>query len=76
MSIVETKTEVLHYAPSANRFFDGGADYQILAKVTYLFGKRVRIKEIDREDVPHWHYVQQRTLGLSEWRSRLLKELK
>lgn len=73
MDIWQTKTEVLHYAPRPHSFFNGGGGYQILAKVTYLLGWRVWIRELDREDVPHWHYVQRATLGLSEWKSRLLR---
>lgn len=71
MGILRTETKVLHYAPTSHWFFRGFGGYQILAEVTYLFGWQVRVREIDREDVPHWHYVQQRTLGLSEWKSRL-----
>lgn len=70
----ETRTQILHYGPTSYWFFRGEGGYQILASVTYLFGFRVRIREIEREEVPHWHYVQQRTLGLSAWRSRLIQQ--
>jgi hypothetical protein len=71
-----TETKVLHFAPTAHWFFNGSGGYQILARMHYFFGFKYRTEELDREDVPHWHYVQQRTLGLSEWRSRLLAEHK
>jgi hypothetical protein len=76
MALFRTQTEVLHIGLTPHGFFTGHSGYQILAEVTYLFGWRLRIRELDRETVPHWHYVQQRTLGCSEWRSRLLKQIK
>lgn len=76
MAIFSTKIEVLHSAPTPHGFFNGYGGHQIRAKVIYLFDWRIRIKELDREDVPHWHYVQWRTLGSSEWRSRLIEEAK
>jgi len=67
-----TKTEVLHYRPSPNGFFSGRGGYQILAETRRtLFLKRIKVvRELDREEVPHWHYVQRATLGFSEWRSK------
>lgn len=73
MAIIKRKLQILHRPPSPHGFFTGQNGHQMLARVTFLFGVRVRIKMLDEEDVPHWHYVQQRTLGLSEWRSRLIE---
>ena len=73
--IFSTETKVLHYAPSRNMFFSGQGGYQVLVRFYRIFGFGIGRKELDREDVPHWHYVQERTLGSSEWRARLVKEL-
>lgn len=71
---MRSNIDVRHYAPSPDRFFNGGGGYQVLVETYYLLGFPVYSKELDREDVPHWHYVQQRTLGISSWRSRLLSQ--
>jgi hypothetical protein len=72
MAAITHETKVLHYAPSRDSFFSGGGGFQVLVRITYLFGIKIRTKELDRETVPHWHYVQKRTQGLSEWKSRLV----
>ena len=74
--ILRTKTQFLHYKPTRHGFFTGANGRQVLARVTYLFGMRVWIKELDSEIVPHFHYVQMATLGCSEWRSRIVAEFK
>lgn len=74
--IFTSKLTILHYAPSRDRFFTGHGGYQVLVRIHYFWGLRYRTIVLDREDVPHYHYVQARTLGLSEWTSRLLTEYK
>lgn len=70
----ERKREVLHRRVSRHGFFSGESGHQILAESVYLFGRRLWFKELDGETVPHWHYVQQATLGWSSWQSRIVRE--
>lgn len=74
MKLFTTKETVVHYAPTPESFINGGDGYQAIIRVTYFCGIPVKSVELDRENVPHYHYVQVSTLGSSEWRSRLLKE--
>jgi hypothetical protein len=70
-----TKELILHYASSPHWFFNGYGGYQVKVRRLLFCGIRYRTLELDREDVPHYHYVQQRTLGCSEWRSKFAAEI-
>lgn len=74
MKIFTTKQEIRHYPPTKRGFFSGYGGIQKLVKVYMVCGLPCRTVELDREDVPHYHYVQRGTLGFSEWKSRLIKE--
>lgn len=53
---------------------DDFSGYQVLQRVTRIFGVTVWIAEIDREDVPSWASIQRATLGSTDWESRLLSQ--
>lgn len=74
MGIFTKKIEYKAFRPTPNMFFSGGGGLQLKLEVTYLFGIQIRAKELDREDIPHWHFVQVATLGSSEWRSKFRHE--
>lgn len=74
--MITKEIQFLHYAPSRERFFNGGGGYNVKNEVTRLFGIKIWTKELDRERVPHFHYVQQRTIGFSEFQSKFINEIK
>lgn len=73
--MITKEIQFMHYAPSRERFFNGGDGYNVKNEVTRLFGIKIRTKELDRERVPHFHYVQERTLGVSEFRTKFFDEI-
>lgn len=48
--------------------------WQVLERVTCVCGVPIWSKEIDREDVPSWAYIQRACLGHTEWKSRLFEQ--
>jgi hypothetical protein len=76
MAMITEEIRFLHYAPTPDRFFSGGDGYQVRVRIIKWFGLPVKTVELGRETVPHWHYVQQRTLGFSEWCSQWAEEIR
>ncbi len=49
---------------------------QVLFKEYRIFGIKVWSIEIDREDVPSFVYIQQATLGSTDWKSKFAEFIK
>jgi hypothetical protein len=71
MSIIKESYRVMSYRSRTS--FEG---YQILLKEWSIFGLKVWSSEIDREDVPSWVYIQQATLGSTDWKSKFSEYIK
>ncbi|MBG9993424.1 MULTISPECIES: hypothetical protein [Gammaproteobacteria] len=48
--------------------------FQVLERVTRVLGMPIWCREIDREDVPSWAFIQRACLGETDWESRLFKD--
>jgi len=76
---ITTKMEVVRWRnrpKSHDGYLLNDEEYRqwlVLEKHYIWRGRTILVREIDREDVPTWAWIQRATLGSTDWQSRFTK---